>query len=116
MQTLTDLMYQLDDFMWGTWMTILLLGVGIVLSVRFAFRYQRKIAFNFKNTYGKIGAKGEGEGTVSGFRAACTALANTVGPGNISGGATARTAPSSTPGSARKSCGNTARWSRRARH
>ena len=89
MQTLTDLMYQLDDFMWGTWMTILLLGVGIVLSVRFAFRYQRKIAFNFKNTYGKIGAKGEGEGTVSGFRAACTALANTVGTGNISGVATA---------------------------
>ena len=89
MQTLTDLMYQLDDFMWGTWMTILLLGVGIVLSIRFAFRYQRKIAFNFKNTYGKIGAKGEGEGTVSGFRAACTALANTVGTGNISGVATA---------------------------
>ena len=89
MQTLTDLMYRLDDFMWGTWMTILLLGVGIVLSVRFAFRYQRKIAFNFKNTYGKIGAKGEGEGTVSGFRAACTALANTVGTGNISGVATA---------------------------
>ena len=89
MQTLTDLMYQLDDFMWGTWMTILLLGVGIVLSIRFAFRYQRKIAFNFKNTYGKIGAKGEGEGTVPGFRAACTALANTVGTGNISGVATA---------------------------
>ena len=89
MQTLTDLMYQLDDFMWGTWMTILLLGVGIILSIRFAFRYQRKIAFNFKNTYGKIGAKGEGEGTVSGFRAACTALANTVGTGNISGVATA---------------------------
>ena len=89
MQTLTDLMYQLDDFMWGTWMTILLLGVGIVLSIRFAFRYQRKIAFNFKNTYGKVGAKGEGEGTVSGFRAACTALANTVGTGNISGVATA---------------------------
>lgn len=89
MQTLTDLMYALDDFMWGTWMTILLVGVGIALSIRFAFRYQRKIAFNFKNTFGKIGAKGEGEGTVSGFRAACTALANTVGTGNISGVATA---------------------------
>lgn len=89
MQALTDLMYQIDDFMWGTWMTILLLGVGIILSIRFAFRYQRKIVFNFKNTYGKIGAKGEGEGTVSGFRAACTALANTVGTGNISGVATA---------------------------
>ena len=75
--------------MWGTWMTVLLVGIGIILSIRFAFRYQRKIIFNFKNTYGRIGAKGEGEGTISGFRAACTALANTVGTGNISGVATA---------------------------
>lgn len=85
----------IDDFMWGTWMTILLVGVGIIFSIRFSFRYQWKIAFNFKNTFAKIGAKGEGEGTVSGFRAACTALANTVGTGNISGVATAmsRAAP-----------------------
>ena len=70
-------------------MTILLVGVGIIFSIRFSFRYQWKIAFNFKNTFAKIGAKGEGEGTVSDFRAACTALANTVGTGNISGVATA---------------------------
>lgn len=68
MAAVTDFLYAVDDFMWGTWMTILLLGVGIVLSIRFAFSYQRKIAFNFKNTYGRIGAKGEGEGTISGFR------------------------------------------------
>ena len=70
-------------------MTILLVGVGIIFSIRFSFRYQWKIAFNFKNTFAKIGTKGEGEGAVSGFRAACTALANTVGTGNISGVATA---------------------------
>ena len=85
----TAFLYRIDDFMWGTWMTILLVGVGIIFSIRFSFRYQWKIAFNFKNTFAKIGAKGEGEGTVSGFRAACTALANTVGTGNISGVATA---------------------------
>ena len=89
MAAVTDFLYMIDDFLWGTWMTILLVGIGVVLSIRFAFRYQRKIVFNFKNTYGKIGAKGEGEGTISGFRAACTALANTVGTGNISGVATA---------------------------
>ncbi|MBQ2640656.1 MAG: sodium:alanine symporter family protein, partial [Lachnospiraceae bacterium] len=89
MAAFTDFLYAIDDFMWGTWMTVLLVGVGIILSIRFAFRYQRNIVFNFKNTYGKIGAKGEGEGTISGFRAACTALANTVGTGNISGVATA---------------------------
>ena len=89
MAAVTDFLYMIDDFLWGTWMTVLLVGIGVVLSIRFAFRYQRKIIFNFKNTYGKIGAKGEGEGTISGFRAACTALANTVGTGNISGVATA---------------------------
>ena len=35
--------------------------------------------------------KGEGEGTVSGFAAACTAMANTIGVGNIGGVATAIT-------------------------
>ena len=89
MAAFTDFLYMIDDFLWGTWMTVLLVGVGIILSIRFAFRYQRKIVFNFKNTFGKIGAQGEGEGTISGFRAACTALANTVGTGNISGVATA---------------------------
>lgn len=89
MAAIADFLYMIDDFMWGTWMTILLVGVGIIFSIRFSFRYQWKIAFNFKNTFAKIGAKGEGEGTVSGFRAACTALANTVGTGNISGVATA---------------------------
>ncbi|WP_027207918.1 alanine/glycine:cation symporter family protein [Butyrivibrio fibrisolvens] len=86
---MTEFLYVIDDFMWGSWMTALILILGIVLSIRFGFRYQRKIIFNFKNTFGKIRSGNEGEGTISGFRAACTALANTVGTGNISGVATA---------------------------
>ncbi len=89
MQTLTGFLYAVDDFMWGSWMTILILVTGILLSIRFGFRYQRNIVFNFKNTFAKIRSQGEGEGTISGFGAACTALANTVGTGNISGVATA---------------------------
>ena len=42
----TAFLYRIDDFMWGTWMTVLLVGIGIILSIRFAFRYQRKIIFN----------------------------------------------------------------------
>lgn len=89
MEQLTEFIYAIDDFMWGSWMTILILVTGILLSVRFHFRYQRSVAFNFRNTFAKIRSKGEGEGTISGFKAACTALANTVGTGNISGVATA---------------------------
>ena len=62
MQTLTDLMYQIDDFMWGSWMTVLILATGIILSIAFKFRYQTKIGFNFKNTFAKMTSKGEGEG------------------------------------------------------
>ncbi|BAL01415.1 putative sodium/alanine symporter [Oscillibacter valericigenes Sjm18-20] len=89
MMRIADFLYWLDDALWGTPMIIILVGTGVFLSIRFGFRYQRKIVFNFKNTYGKIFEQGEGEGTVSGFRAACTALANTIGTGNISGVATA---------------------------
>ena len=89
MERLTEILYTIDDFMWGSWMTVLILATGVILSIVFKFRYQLKIAFNFKNTFAKMLSPGEGEGSISGFRAACTALANTVGTGNISGVATA---------------------------
>ena len=74
----------------NTWMTILLVGTGLYLSIRFGFRYNfRNIGFHFRNTFGKMFQKGEGTGTVSGFAAACTAMANTIGVGNIGGVATA---------------------------
>lgn len=61
-----------SNFMWGTWMTVFLLGIGIFLSIRFRFMYNfRKIGFHFKNTYGKMFQSSEGTGTVSGFAAAC---------------------------------------------
>ncbi len=89
MQQLTDFLYWLDDLLWGNAMTVIVVGTGILLSFRFAFRYQRMIRFNFKNTYAKMFDKGDGEGTITSFQAACTALANTIGTGNISGVATA---------------------------
>ena len=81
MDSLADILYAIDDAVWGTPMTVILIGTGILLSARFGFRYQRKVGFNARYTYGKILEKesGEGEGTISGFRAACTALANTIG-------------------------------------
>ncbi|SFN99271.1 alanine or glycine:cation symporter, AGCS family [Eubacterium pyruvativorans] len=89
MESISKALFAIDDFVWGTPMTVIVLMTGMILSIRFGFRYQRKIRFNFRNTFGSMFGKGEGEGTVSGFRAACTALANTVGTGNISGVATA---------------------------
>lgn len=63
----------ISDFLWGTPMTIALIGTGLYLSIKFKFRYITKIKFHFQNTFGKMfKGKGEGEGTVSGFAAACT--------------------------------------------
>ena len=82
----------ISDFLWETPMTIALIGTGLYLSIKFKFRYITKIKFHFQNTFGKMfKGKGEGEGTVSGFAAACTAMANTIGVGNIGGVATAIT-------------------------
>lgn len=79
----------ISDFLWETPMTIALIGTGLYLSIKFKFRYITKIKFHFQNTFGKMfKGKGEGEGTVSGFAAACTAMANTIGVGNIGGVAT----------------------------
>lgn len=89
MQSIVDFLYMVDDMLWGTPMVVIVLGTGIFLSLRFGFSYQRKLKFNIKNTFGNMTSAGEGVGTVSSFRAACTGLANTVGTGNISGVATA---------------------------
>ncbi len=85
-----NLLTSISDALWGTPMTILLVGTGLYLSICFGFRYNfREIGFNFRNTFGRMFQKGEGQGTVSGFAAACTAMANTIGVGNIGGVATA---------------------------
>lgn len=94
MDSILNVMYAISNFLWGTPMTIALVGTGLYLTIKFKFRYITKIKFHFKNTYGKMfkgSGEGEGEGTVSGFAAACTAMANTIGVGNIGGVATAIT-------------------------
>lgn len=90
MSALENIIYWLADFMWGSWMTVLIFATGLYLSVKFKFSYITKIKFHFKNTVGKMFSKGdEGEGTISGFAAACTGLANTIGTGNVAGVASA---------------------------
>lgn len=89
MDAILNVMYAISDFLWGTPMSVALVGTGLYLSIKFKFSYMFKMKFHFKNTFGKMFQKGEGEGTVSGFAAACTAMANTIGVGNIGGVATA---------------------------
>lgn len=55
MYMLLQIITAISDFLWGTPMTVALVGTGLYLGIRFGFRYNfRKVGFNFRNTFGKM--------------------------------------------------------------
>ena len=90
MQSLSDCVTAVDDFVWGPVMLVLLLGTGIFLTIRTRFLTWRNLGYALKSTLSKEArTKSRGEGDVSPFSALTTALAATIGTGNIVGVATA---------------------------
>lgn len=87
--------YDITDFLWGTPLMILMVGVGLYLSVRSGFFQITGIPIWWKKTIGEIFGKtklksgGNGEGEMKPFQAMSTVMAGTVGSGNIAGVATA---------------------------
>lgn len=76
----------INSVVWGVPMLVLLVGVGILLTVRTAGLQFRKFGYAMKNTIGKTFKKSKaGEGEITPFQAMSTALAATVGTGNIAG-------------------------------
>ena len=78
-----------NDLVWGPWMLTLLVGTGVYLTVILGVPQLRYFFLMFKEVFGNIGSKKEGEGSISSFAALSTALASTIGTGNIAGVATA---------------------------
>jgi AGCS family alanine or glycine:cation symporter len=77
---------KLNNFAWGPWMLILLVGTGVYLTIRLGFLQFRKFGYTMKHTIGKAFRKQRaGDGEVTPFQAVTTALAATVGTGNIAG-------------------------------
>ncbi len=84
--SISEIITKVDDFAWGPWLLILLVGTGIYLSIRVGFIQFSKFGYAMKNTLGKIFKKQEaGKGEITPFQAVTTALAATVGTGNIAG-------------------------------
>ncbi|WP_301860438.1 sodium:alanine symporter family protein [uncultured Megasphaera sp.] len=81
-----ELLNQIDSFVWGPPLLILLIGTGIMLTVRLRLLQVSRLPLAMKLIFT---AKNQGEGDVDSFKALCTALAATVGTGNIVGVATA---------------------------
>jgi AGCS family alanine or glycine:cation symporter len=72
-------------WIWGPPMLILLVGGGLWLNIRLDFFPIRHFPFIVKQTFGKILTKPTGEGTITPFQAATSALASTIGGSNIIG-------------------------------
>ena len=81
-----EILNEIDAFVWGPPLLVLLVGTGILLT----FRLKRLQVVKLQQALGLIvSAKNDGSGDVNSFKALCTALAATVGTGNIVGVATA---------------------------
>ena len=79
---------KINGIVWGAPAMVLILGAGLVLSVLCKFPQFTRLGYIFKNTLGKAMKKQEGpaaKGSVSPFKAMCTALAASIGTGNIAG-------------------------------
>lgn len=77
---------KLDSFVWGPPLLILLVGTGVMLTIRLGGIQLLKLPYALKLVFKEDQS---GDGDISSFGALCTALAATVGTGNIIGVATA---------------------------
>lgn len=87
MEVINSILGNVDDFVWGVWLIVLILAVGLFLTIRSGGIQFRKLGLAFKYIF-ENDSSGE-HGDVSSFGALCTALSATIGTGNIVGVATA---------------------------
>ena len=86
MDKINELISDIDSYVWGVPLIVLILFCGILLSSRTGFIQVHKLGKALKYM---LMNEENGSGEVSSFAALCTALSATVGTGNIVGVATA---------------------------
>jgi len=87
MELFKNYVAQVNDFVWGPVMLILILGTGLYLMLGLRLIPLRRIGFAFVMLW--RGRSMTGKGDITSFNALMTALSATVGVGNIAGVATA---------------------------
>ena len=85
------LVTSINDFLWGNFLIILLLGTGIYFTLKLNFIQIRKFVEGLKLVTGSINLNGKAADNngMSSFQALATAIAAQVGTGNLAGAATA---------------------------
>lgn len=86
MQKFTEFLSNVDAHVWGIPMLVLIMGTGLLFTLRMGVLQFRKLGKALKYM---VKNEEDGEGEVTSFGALTTALAATVGTGNIVGVATA---------------------------
>ena len=91
MNQLADQVSNLAGFVWNGLLLYLLVGTGIIFTIRTRFIQVRKFGTGFKRLFGSFSLNGEkaGKEGMSSFQAVATSIAAQVGTGNITGCATA---------------------------
>lgn len=89
MDQLQQLFDKLGGIVWGPAMLILLVGTGVLLTVRLRGLQFSKLPMAMRQAFGKPKGQDDKAGDVSHFAALMTALSATIGTGNIAGVATA---------------------------
>jgi AGCS family alanine or glycine:cation symporter len=88
MEKLQSIFLIVNDFVWGWFMIVLLVGTGIYLTFRLGFVQLRMFRHGIRVIAGKYDNP-EDEGDINHFQALSAALSATIGIGNIAGVATA---------------------------
>ena len=84
-----NILSSIDGFIWGPPLLILLVGTGIMLTIRLNFLQIFSLPRALKMIFARNKDTSKHEGDINSFKALCTALAATIGTGNIVGVATA---------------------------
>jgi AGCS family alanine or glycine:cation symporter len=87
METMTNILGEINSIVWGPVMLIAILGVGLFLQIGLKLMPIFKLGTGFSLLW--KGRQGEGGGEISPFNALMTSLSATIGTGNIAGVATA---------------------------
>ena len=91
METLSDIISAINGVVWGPFMLVLILGVGLFLMLGLRLMPLLKLGTGFKLLWKGRSTSSEEDknGEISPFQALMTAMSATVGTGNIAGVATA---------------------------
>ena len=79
-----DTISRFTEWLWSWPLLVLLMGGGLLISIRTGFFQLRHFGYILSQTFGKMFSKeNQGDGTVSAFQAMTTALASSIGAANI---------------------------------